>query len=145
MRYAYTMTHYYFAYGRNTNSKFMMDRCPRAVCLGPAWLDGYAFRWRGVADLDMAPDDYVLGVLWELNDGDLAALDWYEGFPRKYFRQRVIAKTSTKEYTSWAYIMVNPGEESAPKDEYRTALFEGYAENDISCDQMELGFKRLNG
>ena len=41
-------------------------------------------------------------------------------------------------------MMVNQGTESGPNDEYRTALFEGYAENDISTDQMELGFKRIN-
>jgi len=139
------MTHYYFAYGRNTNIKTMQERCPRAVCLGPSWVDGYVFRWRGVADLDMSPDDYVIGVLWELNDGDLAALDWYEGFPRKYFRQRVIAKTNQQEYTSWAYMMVNQGNESLPGDEYRTALFEGYDQNHLSTDQMLVGLKRLNG
>jgi hypothetical protein len=42
-------------------------------------------------------------------------------------------------------MMVNQGAESLPKDEYRTALFEGYAENAISTEQMELGLKRLNG
>ena len=85
----------------------------------------------------------MIGLLWQLDDDALASLDHYEGFPYKYFRQRVIARTSLREYTSWAYMMVEQGKESLPHDEYRTALVEGYAENDISTDQMELGFKRI--
>jgi len=137
------MKHYYFAYGRNTNLRDMAQRCPSARLLGPAWIDGYRFCWRTWGDIEFAPDDYTIGVLWELDDQELSRLDHYEHFPDKYFRQRVIAKTSQQEYVSWAYMMVNQGQESLPHEEYRTALFEGYAENDISTDQMEQGFKRL--
>ena len=121
----------------------MASRCPTAVLIGPAWIDGYRFCWRTWGDIEFAPDDYVIGLLWQLDDDALASLDHYEGFPYKYFRQRVIARTSLREYTSWAYMMVEQGKESLPHDEYRTALVEGYAENDISTDQMELGFKRI--
>ena len=137
------MTHYYFAYGRNTNLNDMEHRCPGAVRIGNAWIDGYAFKWRSAADIELATDNYVVGVLWALTDEHLASLDRFEGFPMYYFRQRVIAKTAQQEYVSWAYMLVVQGDESIPKDEYRTALFEGYDQNDLSTDQMELGFKRL--
>jgi gamma-glutamylcyclotransferase (GGCT)/AIG2-like uncharacterized protein YtfP len=133
-----------FAYGANTNMKSMANRCPGAICLGPAWLDGYAFRWRRFADIELAAeDDYVIGLLWEIDDIHLASLDDYEGFPDHYFRQRVKIQTRNRVYTGWAYMMVEQGKESLPHEEYKAALFEGYAENDISTDQMELGFKRI--
>ena len=137
------MTHYYFAYGRNTNLNDMEQRCPGAVRIGNAWIDGYAFKWRRTADIELATDNYVVGVLWALTDKHLASLDLEIVFPMYYFRQRVIAKTAQQEYVSWAYMLVVQGDESIPKDEYRTALFEGYDQNDLSTDQMELGFKRL--
>jgi len=140
------MTHYYFAYGRNTNLNDMEHRCPGAVRMGNAWIDGYAFKWRRTADIELLSDpsdNYVVGVLWELSGEHLANLDKFEEYPSYYFRQRVIAKTGQQEYVSWAYMMVNQGDESMPGDEYRTALFEGYDQNHLSTDQMELGFKRL--
>jgi gamma-glutamylcyclotransferase (GGCT)/AIG2-like uncharacterized protein YtfP len=142
------MTHYYFAYGRNTNLNDMEHRCPGAVRMGNAWIDGYAFKWRSAADIELLSDpsdNYVVGVLWELSGEHLANLDKFEEYPSYYFRQRVIAKTGQQEYVSWAYMMVNQGDESMPGDEYRTALFEGYDQNHLSTDQMELGLKRLNG
>lgn len=138
------MTHYYFAYGRNTNLNDMEHRCPGAVRIDNAWIDGYTFKWRTAADIELATDNYVVGVLWALTDEHLASLDRFEGFPNYYFRQRVIAKTGQQEYVSWVYMMVNQGDESMPGDEYRTALFEGYDQNHLSTDQMELGLKRLN-
>jgi gamma-glutamylcyclotransferase (GGCT)/AIG2-like uncharacterized protein YtfP len=138
------MTHYYFAYGRNTNLNAMEQRCPGAVRIGNAWVDGYAFKWRTVADIELSSDSYAVGVLWQLTDEHLDSLDRFEGFPHKYFRQRVLAKAGQQEYVSWAYMMVNQDTESLPKDEYRTALFEGYDQNDLSTDQMEQGLDRLN-
>ena len=61
------MTHYYFAYGRNTNLNDMEHRCPGAVRIGNAWIDGYAFKWRSAADIELATDNYVVGVLWALH------------------------------------------------------------------------------
>jgi gamma-glutamylcyclotransferase (GGCT)/AIG2-like uncharacterized protein YtfP len=139
------MTHYYFAYGRNTNLNDMEHRCPGAVRIDNAWIDGYAFKWRSTADIELATDNYVVGVLWALTDEHLASLDRFEKFPSYYFRQRVIARTGQQEYVSWAYMMVNQGNESLPGDEHSTALFEGYDQNHLSTDQMLLGLKRLNG
>ena len=122
----------------------MEHRCPGAVNLGRAYLDGYAFKWRTVADIELTNDDqYVVGILWEITDEHLASLDRFEGYPRKYFRQRVHIKSTGETVTGWAYMMTNQGPESAPKDEYRTALFEGYAQNDLSDEQLTEGLKRL--
>lgn len=113
------MTHYYFAYGANTNKPKMISRCPNAQLVGRAWIEGYAFRWRTVADIEISADDYVLGVLWQIDDDDLASLDRYEGYPKKYFRQRVVINHGDDKHVGWAYMMTNQSTESTPSDQYR--------------------------
>lgn len=135
--------HFMFAYGLNTNPRSMLERCPGARLMGPAWLDGYAFRWRGFADIELDPDLYTLGVLWEISDEDLYALDRFEGVPRHYTRQRVIISTLGESYRGWAYMMANQGSEHEPNEAYREAVFEGYDQNSISDQQLVDGLARL--
>jgi gamma-glutamylcyclotransferase (GGCT)/AIG2-like uncharacterized protein YtfP len=135
--------HYMFAYGLNTNLGSMRDRCPDARLIGPAWLDGYGFSWRGLADIDLDPDSYVLGVLWEIGDDDLDAIDHFEGVPRHYTRQRVIISTTDAQHEGWAYIMASKGDARVPTDAYRNAVFEGYRQNGISDRQLSDGLLRL--
>ena len=80
----------YFAYGSNMASRRMRERVPGARAAGRARLDG----WRLVADkpgrdgsakanVARTPGACVWGVLWELGEDDLAALDRFEaGYER---------------------------------------------------------------
>lgn len=76
----------YFAYGSNMASRRMRDRAPGARAAGRACLAG----WRLVADkpgrdgsakanLARDPGACVWGVLWELREEELRALDRFEG------------------------------------------------------------------
>lgn len=132
-----------FAYGLNTNKDGMRVRCPDARLIGPAWLDGYRFGWRGFADIELDQDSYVLGVLWEIGDDDLETLDHFEGVPRHYTRQRVIISTGDGHHTGWAYMMAVQGPEKPPSDPYRDAVFEGYRQNGISDQQLISGLSRV--
>lgn len=77
----------YFAYGSNMDPKQMDRRCPGAVPLGPARLDGHrlVFVWDspgwggGVAHVERAQGSHAWGVLWDLTQDHLATLDEYEG------------------------------------------------------------------
>lgn len=90
----------YFAYGSNMSDEQIRERCPshRFVCV--AHLRGYrlAFTRRsekrgcGVADVVAAEDKSVWGVVFEMTDADLAALDRHEGVhlkPPAYVRKSV--------------------------------------------------------
>ena len=79
----------YFAYGMNTNLDGMSGRCPTAVCLGPAWIDGYEFVFRTHADIAKSPGSVCHGVLWDITKEDLQSLDMLEGYPYYYTRFRV--------------------------------------------------------
>ncbi len=91
------MTELYFAYAANMSSATMSRACPEHRCLGPAELRHHrlAFTRRsvrtgtGVADVVDAPGESVWGVLYELNESSLAALDAKEGNGWAYQRTRV--------------------------------------------------------
>src|SRR5262245_37437270 len=90
----------------------LRERAPSAVALGTACLEGYDLRFHkrstdgsGKANAlkTERPDDAVEGVLFELAERDLAALDRAEG--RDYARSVVRVRTSggiTEE--AWVYL-----------------------------------------
>lgn len=74
-----------FAYGMN----MYPDAMPEWAVGRKAWLPGYRLAWRGYADVEEHPGAVVPGVLWQLEDHDLHALDVREGVPHLYGRKLV--------------------------------------------------------
>lgn len=78
----------YFAYGSNLNPDQMARRCPGHQVVGLAALRDYrlffpltSHDWGGgVSSVTPSHGANVWGVVYELNDQDLSALDGYEGF-----------------------------------------------------------------
>ncbi len=70
----------YFAYGSNMDRAAMRHRCPGARLIGQASLDDHRFfiALCGYASIRFEPEAQVLGLLWDLQDADVAALDDYE-------------------------------------------------------------------
>jgi gamma-glutamylcyclotransferase (GGCT)/AIG2-like uncharacterized protein YtfP len=88
----------YFAYGSNMDAARMESRVPEARDLGRAVLRGYRFACNKIgrdgtakANLVPAPGELVWGVVWELDDAGLRALDRFEG---GYWREEVSAELS---------------------------------------------------
>lgn len=133
-----------FAYGLNTNIGEMRCRHPQAVLIGPAWLDGYGFAWRRFADIELDPDRYTIGLLWQVSDEDLDALDRFEGVPRHYIRQRVRISTQGGEHTGWAYMMARQDAEMLPDGGYLDAVLAGYRVNNLSDQQLVAALQRLS-
>lgn len=90
----------YFAYGSNMSDEQIQERCPshRFVCV--AELRGYRLAFTrysqkrrcGVADVVPAPGSSVWGVVFEMSDADMSALDVHEGVnakPPAYVRKDV--------------------------------------------------------
>jgi gamma-glutamylcyclotransferase (GGCT)/AIG2-like uncharacterized protein YtfP len=78
----------YFAYGSNLDPEQMRARCPGHHVVGMASLQDYRLAFPlfssdwggGVAGLVRAHGEKVWGIVYELTDADLAALDDYEGW-----------------------------------------------------------------
>ncbi len=105
--------HAYFAYGSNLCSRQMARRCPDAIDPRPAVLGehDWLINQRGVATVEQFTGTQVHGVLWQLSDRDLAALDNSEGVPVRYRRDLLTVSTADGPSAAWVYIdhRVKPG------------------------------------
>ena len=82
----------YFAYGSNMSTALMKRRCPSAVAIDTARLDGWRFfiMAAGFASIAPANGSVVHGVLWWLAPRDLAALNAYEGIEGGLYVRRTL-------------------------------------------------------
>ena len=96
--------HSYFAYGSNLCAKQMARRCPGATDPRPAMLadHDWLINERGVATVEPFGGSQVHGVLWQLDDHDLATLDSAEGVPVRYRRDRLTVHTDAGPSEAWA-------------------------------------------
>ena len=120
----------------NTNLTQMAARCPGAVCLGPAWIDNYALVFRHFADIEPEADSYCDGVLWEITDDNLVALDALEGYPYHYTRFSVVVNTDRGTNTALVYQMVDQSFEQPPSNHYFNTVYEGYEQNNVDTHQL---------
>lgn len=125
----------YFSYGMNTNTAQMAHRCPAAISLGPAELDGYELVFRGCADIRARERTTMEGVLWDITDDCLAALDILEGYPTYYTRYDVPVFHDGEWKTAMVYKM-NYGDIYPPSAGYLRMLFEGYSEHGADVSQI---------
>lgn len=125
----------YFAYGSNMSPRVIAHVCPSQRLLGPARLDDHrlAFtrkstKWDGgVADISPAQGMTVWGVLYEIDESDLAALDEKEGYGRAYTRTHVnVLLESSEPCLATTYAVIRKeSREIAPSPAYLTALIDG--------------------
>jgi gamma-glutamylcyclotransferase (GGCT)/AIG2-like uncharacterized protein YtfP len=120
----------------NTNLDEMAARCPGAVCLGPAWINDYALVFRYFADIEPASGGWCDGVLWEITDDNLAALDRLEGYPWHYTRFSVVVHTDRGSDTALVYQMTDQSYEQPPSGHYYNMVAEGYQQNSVPTDQL---------
>jgi gamma-glutamylcyclotransferase len=84
----------YFAYGSNLDGDQMRSRCPSARLVGRAVLanhaltfGGFSHHWGGaVASVLHVPGARVEGLLYQIDEDDVRALDRFEGHPFAYER-----------------------------------------------------------
>ena len=118
--------HFYFAYGSNLCVRQMALRCPGAADPRPAVLSDHDWliNQRGVATVEPFAGNQVHGVLWQISDHDLAALDSAEGVPVRYRRDRLTVCTDDGPRPAWVYIdhRVTPG---PPRPGYLPRIVDG--------------------
>lgn len=129
----------YFAYGSNMNLPQMDVRCPDAVRIGPAVLDGYRIEFcgnghTGVATLLPQADCQVNGVLWEISEADESRLDHYEGYPWLYGKDIIEVSSRGESIRTMVYRMNSPycDHLAPPSKGYLQCLLAGCAQNSLS-------------
>lgn len=104
---------YYFAYGSNTNFDHMRRVCGwHFTALGMATLADYEFGpdRRGFATVRPQIGQHVLGVLYEIDQYCVNALDEFEGYPDIFNRIEVVV-TDIDNQSHTAYIYIEPVEQ----------------------------------
>jgi len=135
----------YFAYGSNLEPNQMLARCPQHRVVGLAVLRDhriafplYSQRWGGgVASVVTTHGESVWGVLHDLTESDLAALDGYEGFRgpadqhNVYDRDHVTVElirpddgSVPRRVLAWTYL-ARPSNPSPPSRRYLDAILAG--------------------
>lgn len=127
----------YFGYGLNTNPEEMARRCPDARSLGHARLVNHSFRFSQHADVEPCDNSYVHGVLWEITEQCLQALDQLEGYP--YYYNRVVSSVvlGTRTFHALVYRMQPGNPDSAPTRGYYNLICQGYRAYGVPTDQLE--------
>jgi len=123
----------YFAYGANLEPRRFRRRCPSAVAVGRARLIDHRLAFSrysrpergGVADIVPEPGAEVWGVLWDIDENCLDALDRYEDAPRAYRREMVrVIDDGQAEREATAYIANRTGS-FLPSRQYLSVVAEG--------------------
>lgn len=99
---------YYFAYGSNMNLDHMRRMCGwHFHVLGVGMLMDYEFGpdKRGYSNIRPKQGSKVFGVLYDLEQKGLDALDEFEGYPQVFNRIEVtIEDISKAQYKAWVYV-----------------------------------------
>jgi len=128
----------YFAYGHNTNTHIMKERCPSAKLLGKGVLKNFKLVFRHYADLENEDDTQCYGILWRVNTKDLKELDHDEGLHKAYNRVPVQIDTEHGPVRAMTYIM-DPTHKNKPDtpEWYVESCEEGYTEHGLPLEQIE--------
>ena len=113
----------------------MYLRCPGAVPLGPAVLYDYRVVERGYADIDRSPGDCVHGLLWDVTESDVQAMDLYEEYPEWYIRYEVPVEMDRCDFFAIVYEMTPETKQKSEgklySDDYRKICSHGADNNGI--------------
>ena len=134
----------YFSFGMNTNVEQMQQRCPAAECLGSATLYNYQLVFRRHCDIEAVLGAHCDGVLWEISNDNLAALDLLEGYPDYYNRHTVEVYHYGMPLKAMVYQMSSPYPLQLPSSGYLEMVRQGYAANELDLSQLAraLGYTR---
>ena len=130
---------YYLAYGSNLNMEQMQYRCPGAVPLGTAELEGYRLLFKGsktgsYLTIEKAEGFTVPVGVWAVTEADEKRLDCYEGFPHFYYKTELditysgIHADRKHRCRAFLYIMHEERQPGIPSYSYVRTCRRGYAD-----------------
>lgn len=136
----------YFAYGSNMDPVQMARRCPGSVSLGRARLLDHrlVFTWDssmwggGVGHVTAAPGEHVWGVLWDLDQRHLDALDAYEQVAHGIYRRTILTVEHHGELREAQIYLSNDDRVRRPSRRYVRALVRGARAHDFPVDYVKL-------
>ena len=151
------MKRLYGAYGSNLNLKQMKLRCPNSKVYGKGIIKNYRLLFKGLPSNAYATIEPENGIdvpilIWELEEDDEEALDFYEGYPRFYEKEILEVQLETKESIEvMVYIMTDNVEQriniNTPSLRYLNSIKDGYITSGFNLRYLEeaVSFSKLHG
>jgi len=116
----------HFAYGSNMSRALMEARCPGALALGTALLEGWQFVIGpgGHGSIEPRAGAMVHGVLWRLTARDLATINAYECVDTGvYLRRTLPVRHRSRLHPALVYVVRRPGH-GTPRPAYIRVIVE---------------------
>lgn len=132
----------YFAYGSNMNTSRMSERCPGAIPIGSARLDGYKFALdrKGYATVVKSTGNHVWGFLWDISEDHKQNLDNAEGIHTDAYRDSyILVEQDTIQTEALIYISLREPNEGNRAPEYEDMVIQGAMQRGLpDCYIQEL-------
>ena len=131
----------YFAYGSNMSTEFIQEYCPSAKFIMQAQLPNFQVEFRrfsedfkgGISSIMATPGELVKGVLYEVDENEILALDILEDVPRGLNRRDTYLVLG--EDGGWhpadLYQVVSPSGPYPPSKKYLDYMIAGAKEHKI--------------
>ncbi|XP_041454585.1 uncharacterized protein LOC121407523 [Lytechinus variegatus] len=142
-------TFLYYGYGSNLLKERIHLKNPSAVFVDVAELKDHKLcfggqskwmsnRWHGgVATVEERNGSSVWGIVWRLEEKDLASLDLQEGEGIVYRRKEVIVTSQDgTRHTCWTYSMID-FQEGTPSPQYMDVIRKGADQNSLPQHYLE--------
>lgn len=121
----------YIAYGSNMDEEQMAFRCPTATLAGTAIVEGYELIFKGsrtgsYATIEQKEESKVPVLIWEIGEMDERRLDYYEGYPKFYYKKMLEVQIKGKVKRAMVYIMDAQRKIGIPSAGYYKTLEQAY-------------------
>lgn len=140
----------YFAYGSNMFVPRLRDRVPSAVVIGVYTLPEHQLKFHKRSDKDGSgkcdvfftgdENDFVVGILFEIDGGEEKVLDKFEGLGKGYEKKNVtVANADGENETAFTYYADKKciDESLRPLHWYKQHVLAGAIENGLPDDYVE--------
>jgi gamma-glutamylcyclotransferase (GGCT)/AIG2-like uncharacterized protein YtfP len=130
-----------FAYGSNMSTDFLREYCPSATFLMRAYLPNFQVEFRryseefngGISSIMTAPGELVHGVIYEIDESEILALDVLEDVPRGIYTRDTFLVLG--DDGAWVqadlYRVAKPSGPYPPSTEYLDHMIAGANEHGI--------------
>lgn len=131
----------YYAYGSNLSTEFLREYCPSATFIMRANLPNFQVEFRryskdfngGISSIIEAPGEMVKGVLFEIDENEILALDILESVPEGIYRRDtfLVFGEDGQWHQADLYRVSNPAGPYPPSKRYIDYMVAGAKEHHI--------------
>jgi len=136
----------YFSFGSNMSERRLLQRI-RAEKIGVAVLNRHRLRFHKPSTLDGSakcdiqetgqPEDFVLGVLYDIEESQKSILDEIEGLGFGYDLKTVSVTIDGRSVEAYSYYATSINPELKPYHWYKRHVLEGAIENKMPKDYIQ--------